>query len=123
MKVILKPIFEWLTGDFALFDNPLYNYIVMAVIGIIAFGVAFSLVGALYRAEHLSSRGAGSIIHWAIRLIVFVIIFYIFSALMWLVQHIIAAPWLSLGIFMGALVLIIGSIIAFKQIMKGKHRK
>jgi len=49
MKTILKTIFEWLTDGYTLFDNVLYNYIAMAIVGFMAFAVAWNIVGSLYR--------------------------------------------------------------------------
>lgn len=37
MKLIQKSIFESLIGGYSLFDNDLYNYGAMAIIGLIAF--------------------------------------------------------------------------------------
>lgn len=75
MKEILKPIFEWLTGNYSLFDNVLYNYIAMGIIGLIVFRVAWNIVGSLYKNDIISGRLAGSIIHWVVRFISFAVIF------------------------------------------------
>ena len=62
-------IFDLMTSPFSLFDNPLYNYLAMALIGVVAYKIAFSAV------KELGLRGeAGSIAHWTIRLIVFALI-------------------------------------------------
>lgn len=62
-------IFDLITSSLSLFENPIHNYIAMAVIGAIAFAIAFRAVG------ELGLRGeAGSIAHWIIRLFVFVFI-------------------------------------------------
>lgn len=62
-------IFDLITSPLSLFENPIHNYIAMAVIGAIAFAIAFRAVG------ELGLRGkAGSITHWIIRLFVFVFI-------------------------------------------------
>ena len=62
-------IFDLITSPLSLFENPIHNYIAMAVIGAIAFAIAFRAVG------ELGLRGkAGSIAHWIIRLFVFVFI-------------------------------------------------
>ena len=65
-------IFNLITSPLSLFENPLYNYIAMGLIGIVAFVIAFSAVGEL----GLSGE-AGSIAHWIIRLFVFVFIWLI----------------------------------------------
>lgn len=62
-------IFDLITSPLSLFENPIHNYIAMAVIGTIAFAIAFRAV------RELGLRGeVGSIAHWIIRLFVFVFI-------------------------------------------------
>lgn len=64
-----KILFDLMTSPLSLLENPIYNYIAMAIIGLVAFKIAFYLVG------ELGLRGeAGSIVHWIIRIIAFVII-------------------------------------------------
>lgn len=66
---MIKIIFDLITSPLSLFENPLQNYIAMAIIGAISYGIAFRVVG------ELGLRGqAGSNVHWAIRLIVFLVI-------------------------------------------------
>lgn len=88
MKFILKPIFEMVTGKYVMFDNIIYNYIIMTVIGLFAFGIAWRCVGKLYDNNIISGKNSGSLIHWTIRLIVFIVLFYIFSLFMWLTKFI-----------------------------------
>ena len=45
MSIILKPLFEILTGEVAVCDNIPLNYVIMLGIGEIAFQAARSLVG------------------------------------------------------------------------------
>lgn len=67
-----KFLFDLITSPLSLFENPFYNYIAMAIIGFIAFIIAFGIVG------DLGLRGeAGSIVHWIIRLFVFVFIWLV----------------------------------------------
>ena len=62
-------IFDLITSPLSLFENPIYNYIAMALIGAIAFIIAYRTV------EELGLRGeAGSIAHWIIRFLVLVAI-------------------------------------------------
>lgn len=68
----MKIIFDLVTSPFTLFKDPLYNYLAMALIGTIAYRIAFWSVG------ELGLRGkAGSDAHWIIRFIVFVTIWLI----------------------------------------------
>lgn len=85
----MKAIFEIMTLPFSLFENPILDYVVMAIIGLIAFIVAWNLTG------EIGIRGElGSIIHWFIRGIVFIVLWAIIYAIIWLVLFIID-NWMS----------------------------
>ena len=77
LKSFLKPIYETITGEFILFDNIIGNYIVIGVIGTIAFIIAWNFVGILYHEEYINGKNIGSLIHWIVRLVVFILLFYI----------------------------------------------
>lgn len=62
-----KFVFDLITSPFSLFENSFYDYIAIAVIGYIAYKIAYSIVGDIGL-----RREAGSIAHWTIRFIVFV---------------------------------------------------
>lgn len=99
MVPILKPIFDILTGDVAVCDNVLYNYLVLLLVGEIAFRCAYSLVGDAYRSGVIGGRAAGSILHWIIRLPIYLVIAYILRTGIWVYNFIIAIPtwiWLTL---------------------------
>ncbi|MDR0957786.1 MAG: hypothetical protein LBM16_01045 [Clostridiales bacterium] len=115
MKYILKPIFELKTGEFELFGNILYNYIAMGIIGLIAFAVAFEVVGKLYANDMISGRTSGSIIHWIVRLVVFIVLFYVFSLFIWLIKFIISIPWWVWLIVSIVFVAVIGISFIFRR--------
>lgn len=111
MKEILKPIFEWLTGNYSLFDNVLYNYVAMGIVGLISFSVAWNIVGSLYKNDVIMGRSAGSIIHWIVRFISFVVIFSAISIVIWIIKLIFAIPvwiwWTLLGILLSVITIFI----------------
>lgn len=51
-----------------------YEWIILLVIGEIAYRVVYDKVGELYYSGSISGRLAGSFVHWIIRTIVFVAI-------------------------------------------------
>lgn len=120
MRIILKPLFDILTGDVAVMDNVLYNYLIMLVVGEIAFRVAWSFVGDLYRMGAIDGKASGSIIHWIIRLIAYVVCAYIIRGGIWIYEFMVAVPhwiwWLLLGI------LVVG-VLAMIAIMLLRKRK
>lgn len=80
MSIILKPLFEILTGEVAVCENILLNYAIMLGVGEIALHAAYCLVGDAYRSGTISGKSAGSILHWIIRLLIYVLIAYLLRA-------------------------------------------
>lgn len=72
MSAIFKFLFERATDPLGLPINALYEYIILAVIGAVAYGIAYSKVGDMYHGGLISGRTEGSFFHWLIRLILFV---------------------------------------------------
>lgn len=99
MRSILAPLFEILTGDVAVCDNILINYAIMLVVGEIAFRVARSLVGDAYRFGLIDGKSLGSLLHWVIRLFLYVVIAFILRALIAVYRFAIGLPaWVWLGL-------------------------
>lgn len=119
MKSILKPIFEMITGEYILFENIIQNYVAMSIIGYIAYLIAKKLVGWLYHENIIEGKTIGSIIHWTVRTIVFLIVFYIFVGALWLTKFIVTYRDI---ILMSISIIIISSII-IKYIIKYKLLK
>lgn len=114
MKQILKPIFEIIKGEYILFDNVIYNYITLSLVGIIALKVAWDFVGKLYDYGIIMSKSSGSIIHWTIRLITFIVLFYILSGIIWLTKFIYLHKTESIIILSSSVIV----IISYKFIQK-----
>lgn len=122
MKAILKPIFEMLTGEYVMFDNIIYNYAITTVIGLVAFGIAWRCVEKLYDNNIIWGKNSGSLIHWTIRLVVFIALFYIFNLLIWLTKFIYIHRQIIYTIICSIIILAIIIIIIYK-IIKRKNNK
>ena len=97
--LVFKSLFESIIGQFSISDNVIYNYVVMALIGAIAYRIAFRTVGTLYRQDIIDGGFVGSLLHWLIRLIVFVALFIFVWLMIFLVKLIIQVPtwvWFTL---------------------------
>lgn len=93
MREILSFIFGKLTDPLGL---PLVWYkewLILAAIGFIAYIIAFKFVGDLYRFDLIDGRTSGSILHWVIRFVFFVIIWAITYAVIWFVRFV-KAHWI-----------------------------
>ena len=60
----------------------------MTIVGIIAFKIAWDFVHQLYDWGIISGSNSGSFIHWSVRTIAFIVVFYIFSLIIWLTKFI-----------------------------------
>ncbi len=70
----MSSLFNFLTFPLGLPINAFYSYLIMAVVGLIAYGIAFFAVGKLYNKEIIRGSFGGSVCHWLIRFFAFVII-------------------------------------------------
>ena len=98
---MLKFLFGILTDPLGLPIDAIWEYLILAVIGAIAFVIAWNA----------SSGGDfGSLIHWVVRLIAFVILWAIVYGIIALVQWIFANWVVVLCIFGG--IIVVGGLIA-----------
>ena len=83
---MLKILFQYLTDSYALLENPVGNYIIMGVVG----------------------SSAGSILHWIIRFIVFVVIYYVIATIIRLYKWVVGLPnyvwWIALTVVIAIVV-------------------
>lgn len=107
----MKYLFEYITDSFSLLENPLDDYLVMSIIGIVACAIAYGLVGRLYNYDIIDGRGAGHVFHWIIRLFVFVIIFYLVATAIRIYNWFMELPsykWWIIGFVIGVSIFIYG---------------
>ena len=114
MGPFLSILFDFATSPLGLPISALYEWAIMAVIGAFAFIIAYSAVG------EIGLRGnAGSIAHWLIRFIVFLVLCGIVRLAILLVQN-----WqLSLMAFGGISAAVVLSVLAIKTMRKMKKHK
>ena len=77
MSAIFKFLFERATDPLGLPINALYEYIILAVIGAVAYGLAYRKVGDMYHGGLISGRTEGSFFHWVIRAFLFVMLWLV----------------------------------------------
>ena len=121
MKQILKPVFEMITGEYVLFDNVIYNYIILSIIGVIALKMAWNFVGKLFDYGIIIGKSSGSIIHWSIRLMIVTVLFYILSGIIWLTKLVYLHKTESISILVSSVIIFI--LYKFIQIIKDMRLK
>ena len=107
---MLKLLFEFLTSSFSLSENPISNYIIMAVVGYIAFLMAYNIVGWFYYTDIIEGKGVGQILHWVIRLFIFVIIYRIAAVAIRIYKWVMGIPmyvwWVVMIIIIGIILIV-----------------
>ena len=103
MREILSFIFNKITDPLTLPISPLYEWLILAVVGFIAFKIAYRAVGDMYDIGIISSSSGGSLCHWIIRAFVFVPIWAAVYGVIVLAQWVVAHWVIATCIFAGLL--------------------
>ena len=109
MREILSFIFGKLTDPLGLPIEWYWEWLILAVIGLAAYIIAYKAVGELYSDGWIDGSTAGSILHWVIRFIFFVVIWAITYIVIWLAKIVFAHWVIVVGILGGFL--IVGAIV------------
>ena len=88
---MFKFIFDLATEPLGLPIEWYYEWIILAVIGYIAYLIAYEKVGSLYHGDLISGRAAGSFCHWIIRTLYFIVMWAIAYGVICLVLAIVLA--------------------------------
>ena len=104
MREVLSFLFDRITDPLGLPIAWYWEWIILAVIELAAFAIAFRAVGNLYADGMISGSTAGSVLHWIIRLIVFVVIWAITYFVIWLAK-LIFAHWLLIVSILGGILM------------------
>ncbi len=109
LKVIFSFIFDKITDPLTLPIKPLYEWIILGVIGLIAYIVAFCIVGDMYKDGYIDDKFLGSLFHWVIRLLIFIpvwfIVYWVIVIAQWIIAH-----WVLALCFLGGLIVLIVAI-------------
>lgn len=118
---MFKFIFDLLTDPLGLPIEWYWEYIILLVIGAVAYAVAYRCVGDMYSGGMIDGSASGSFFHWLIRLILFVILwavtYGIIAAVKWLTDN-----WVLVLSILGGVVAAVG-IAAVVAIIVRKQKK
>ena len=105
-----KLIFEFLTEPLGLPVEWYWEYIILAIIGFVAYIIAFRYVGKMYHNDIINSRGSGSFFHRLIRLIFFTIIWALTYGVIFLIKWI-CDNWILVLSIIGFIALVTAIVI------------
>ena len=109
MREVLSFLFDRITDPLGLPIAGYWEWIILAIIAFSAYVIAFRAVGDLYNDGMISGSTASSVLHWIIRLIVFVVIWAVTYFVIWLAK-LIFAHWLLIVSILGG-ILVIAAIV------------
>lgn len=120
---MFKGIFEFLTEPLGLPIIWYQEYIILAIIGFVAYIIAYNTVGDMYRADFISGSTAGSFFHWLIRFFVFALIWALTYGVIW-ISKLVISNWqmilMVLGSMVGAICLCVLAIFGIRKIKSNK---
>ena len=87
---MFKFIFDLITEPLGLPIEWYYEWIILLVIGEMAYRVAYNKVGVLYQSGSISGKSACSFFHWIIRTVVFVAIWAVTYGVIWIGKFVMA---------------------------------
>lgn len=120
---MFKFVFELLTDPLGLPIGWIYEYIILAVIGAIAYCFAFNKVGNLYDSGMINGSFLGSLCHWIIRLFVFCLLWAITYGVIWIGKRVIE-NWQIISMFaisiIGTAIICIVTICVMRFIKRRK---
>lgn len=105
---MFKFLFDILIDPLGLPIEWYWEYLILAIIGAVVYGVAYRFVGDMYHIGAIDSRMGGSFLHWLIRFILF--------AALWAITYgvIVAVRWLTANWFL--VLYITGGIVVMSGI-------
>ena len=118
MSAVFSFLFDRLTDPLGLPIEAWKEWLILLVIGAVAYRIAFSVVGDMYRAGDIGTKTGGSFFHWLIRAVVFVVIWAVTYGVI-VVAKFVAVHWIIAVSVIGGLVLL-GVIIAIAIHFKRK---
>lgn len=112
MKFI-KYIFDILIDPLGLPINCIFEYVILGVIGEIAYRKAYSYIGELYRRKIIHGKTEGKIAHWGSRFLIYVPLWVVARLLIFVVKWIKDNPWTAIIVFATITVVAVVTVIIY----------
>ena len=117
--MIMSALFDFITSFVEITGNQRVDSIIIGVISIVSFLIAFGVVGKLFELVGLFSSSIMSDVHWAIRIFVFAVLTTICILIAKAISFVFGLPWWVLVII--ALHIVILVVFVIVCVRKTKH--
>jgi len=120
LKEVFSFIFDKFTDPLTLPVEPLYEWIILGVIGLIAYIASFRIVGVMYDSGSISGSFLGSLFHWIIRLLIFVpvwfVVYWVIVIAQWIIAH-----WVLALCILGGVAVVVATIIGVLYYLNNRN--
>ena len=108
---------DFLTNIIEITGNSTVDWILLSIIGVISFSIAFGIVGTVFRAIGKYDSDAMHEIHLGIRIIAFLVLCVIFISIVKLFSWLFSLPWwvYVIGIVVILVIVVLVGIIIYKK--------
>ncbi|MBQ3202266.1 MAG: hypothetical protein IJB36_01330 [Clostridia bacterium] len=114
MREIFSFIFDKFTNPLTLPIEPFKEWIILGFIGLLAYAASFRIVGDMYKDGSINGSFLGSLFHWGIRLLIFVLIWFAVYWVIAIAQWILVHWMLTLSILGGAIALFLVTLFIIR---------
>lgn len=104
---MFKFLYEIIIDPLGLPIGIMEEYIILIIINEIAFQIAYDKVGGMYHSGWITSKAEGSLIHWLVRSVIFVAIWFLLRAAIWTRGFIMDNKVVSIITFIGVTAIIV----------------
>lgn len=114
----MKALFDLLVLPISISENIFVDFVLFGIVGFISYKSAYFIVG-----ETGIRGGLGSLIHWIIRIIVYITICFIIKIFIKIYEFIVSIPvqfYTSLALFIALLLIVVYSLKNKKSILNKK---
>ncbi len=119
MKELFSFIFDRITDPLSLPIQPLHEWAILGVIGLIAYVAAYNKVGDMYHNGMIHGSLLGSLSHWIIRLLIFIALWFVTYWSIVIGQWIIANWVVAVSVLIGVAVCV-AAYMVYKYIRNKK---
>ncbi len=120
---MLKVAYKFYINSFSILDNPVHDYIILALVGLVTFFISYRIVGRLYNENIIVSRKVGSILHWVIRFIVFLVFCCSLGKVVSFYKLILVISKEVINFFIGMVVIVFVTLVLVKlKVLNNKEK-
>lgn len=88
----MSELFNFLTFLLGLPIDTFWSYVIMLIVGVAAYKIAYYAVGKMYGNGEIQGKSEGSAWHWIIRILVFVVIWAVLYGVIAVVKFFVEYP-------------------------------